>query len=55
MFAVGSFLLFIVCVAELRSDNGYERSPKKVNSRCFALIPSRSIRQMLANFSGVEF
>ena len=36
--------------------DGYENVTETVNSRYFiALVPSRLIRQMLANFFGVEF
>ena len=53
--------MFYVILGSLSNnddDEGYKNVTEKVNSRCFKLIariPSRSIRQMLANFSGVEF
>ena len=57
----GAFELKSSLVSDLKSNNdvdGYENVTQKGNSSCFQINrapPSRSFRQMLANFSGVEF
>ena len=52
-----SYVISFFPWGSLSNDDGegYENVTEKVKPDFIALIPSRSIRQMLAIFSGVEF